>query len=273
MQYHRQTRSETSSLADKDAISILINDNGNGSPFDKILNWDDFKKEYYALEKKIKKSLENLHLIQIEFTKQISLLESHNGVGHKINLYENFKNESTQSKIDLERMSKLFKALRLQDGDHDELIKQNMLKRFKEIHQDHEKEFSRLSSSIELNKKKLELFNETLKLGELNMENPKLSSKTGLLVDQNKGLSHNNSIADQIISSAKHITHSFSDQKNKLIKVSSKLKRVKEEFLQANTILKKIKQHKLKKSVIISVVMILVLLFCFYKLLSIVHLV
>jgi len=250
----------------RDSISISINENDH-NPFDKLLNWDDFKKEYYTLEKKMKKSLENLHLIQIEFTKQISLLESNNSFNSKVNLYDNFKNESHQTKSDLDNMSKLFRALKLQEGDQDELIKQNMLKRFKEIHQDHEKEFSRLNSSIELNRKKLELFNETLKLGEL--DNPKLSSKTNLLIDHNKGLQHNISLADQIISQARHITHSFSDQKDKLLKVSGKLKRIKEEFGQVSIYLKKIKQHKFKKNLIISILLIIVLLFCFYKLLSV----
>ena len=45
-------------------------------------------------------------------------------------------------------MSKLFKTLNIQEGDHDELIKQNMLKRFKEIQQDHEKEFIRLNVKL-----------------------------------------------------------------------------------------------------------------------------
>ena len=64
--------STDTSLTDRNSISIFINEN---DPFDKSLNWDDFKKEYYTLEKKIKKSLESLYLIQIEFTKQISLPE------------------------------------------------------------------------------------------------------------------------------------------------------------------------------------------------------
>jgi len=46
-----------------------------------------------------------------------------------------------------------------------------MLRRFREIHQEHEKEYQRLNSSIDLNKKKLELFNDTLKLGELKFKN------------------------------------------------------------------------------------------------------
>ena len=78
MQGSYQTRHNkslsTDTVSTKDEVSILITDNEN-NPFERILHWDDFKKEYYALEKKIKKSLENLHLIQIEFTKQISLLE------------------------------------------------------------------------------------------------------------------------------------------------------------------------------------------------------
>lgn len=42
-------------------------------------------------------------------------------------------------------MSDLFLSLRRNKGDMDEVIKQNMLKRFKEIHQDHEREFTRLN--------------------------------------------------------------------------------------------------------------------------------
>ena len=56
----------------RDAV-LTIDDSNN--PFAVKKSWDEFKKEYYQLEKKIKKSLENLHLIQIEFTKHISLME------------------------------------------------------------------------------------------------------------------------------------------------------------------------------------------------------
>ena len=83
-----------------------------------------------------------------------------------------------------------------------------MLKRFKEIHQEHEKEFSRLNvcsissnifqSSIELNKKKLELFNETLRLGELNVKEPKIN-KVAVMSTQNRDLERNVSMAQSIL--------------------------------------------------------------------------
>lgn len=38
----------------------------------------------------------------------------------------------------------MFSALRKNKGEADEPIKQNMLKRFKEIYQEHEKEYTRL---------------------------------------------------------------------------------------------------------------------------------
>jgi hypothetical protein len=63
----------TNELKQRDTCFIPINDSKN--PFEQRKSWDEFKKEYYQLEKKIKKSLENLHLIQIEFTKHISLME------------------------------------------------------------------------------------------------------------------------------------------------------------------------------------------------------
>lgn len=43
--------------------------------YKRIKNWEEFKKEYYSLEKKIRKSLENLHHQLIEFSKQLSLTE------------------------------------------------------------------------------------------------------------------------------------------------------------------------------------------------------
>lgn len=63
----------SSELNHRDTFFININDSNN--PFEQKKSWEDFKKEYYQLEKKIKKSLENLHLIQIEFTKHLSLIE------------------------------------------------------------------------------------------------------------------------------------------------------------------------------------------------------
>jgi hypothetical protein len=63
----------TNELNHRDTFFLTINETNN--PFEQKKSWDEFKKEYYQLEKKIKKSLENLHLIQIEFTKHISLME------------------------------------------------------------------------------------------------------------------------------------------------------------------------------------------------------
>lgn len=45
-------------------------------------------------------------------------------------------------------MTDLFRSLRRNKGDVDELIKQNMLKRFREIQQEHEKEYTRLNVSF-----------------------------------------------------------------------------------------------------------------------------
>ena len=46
-----------------------------------------------------------------------------------------------------------------------------------------------------------------------------------------------------------------------------------DEFAQVSGILKKIRQHKFKKNLIISILMIIVILFCIYKLLRLVRIV
>lgn len=52
---------------------LTIGEDLENNPFDGKKTWDEFKREYYVLEKKIKKGLETLHLTLIEFTKHISL--------------------------------------------------------------------------------------------------------------------------------------------------------------------------------------------------------
>ena len=49
-----------------------------------------------------------------------------------------------------------------------------------------------------MNKKKLELFNETLKLGALN-EKTKIGNKTALLLDQNKDMKNSVTMSHEII--------------------------------------------------------------------------
>ena len=54
---------------------LTIGEDLENNPFDGKKSWDEFKREYYLIEKKIKKGLESLHLTLIEFTKHISLAE------------------------------------------------------------------------------------------------------------------------------------------------------------------------------------------------------
>lgn len=37
--------------------------------------WEDFKKEYYSIDNRIKKTLEKLQKFQIDFSKKISIIE------------------------------------------------------------------------------------------------------------------------------------------------------------------------------------------------------
>ena len=66
----------TSSTARNSQDSIIdISTESECNPFDGKKSWEEFKREYYVFEKKIKKSLESLHLILIDFTRSISLGE------------------------------------------------------------------------------------------------------------------------------------------------------------------------------------------------------
>lgn len=66
----------TGSTARNSQDSILeISGETEYNPFDGKKSWEEFKREYYLFEKKIKKSLESLHLILIDFTRNISLGE------------------------------------------------------------------------------------------------------------------------------------------------------------------------------------------------------
>lgn len=58
--------------SDDYAITIGFDED---SKYKRLKNWEEFKKEYYLLEKKIRKSLENLQHQFIEVSKQLSLSE------------------------------------------------------------------------------------------------------------------------------------------------------------------------------------------------------
>ena len=71
---YQRVATDSSIASTQDSCFAGTNDL-EGNPFDGKKSWDEFKKEYYHLEKKMKKSLESLHVILIEFTKHISLAE------------------------------------------------------------------------------------------------------------------------------------------------------------------------------------------------------
>jgi hypothetical protein len=235
------------------------------NPFDGKKTWDEFKKEYYQLEKKVKKSLENLHVIMIEFAKHISLTGPQNSNNTSISaLGQDFQSISSQVKFDLGQISELFHSLRRTKGDMDEIIKQNMLKRFREIHQDHEKEYTRLNNSFELNKKKLELFNETLKLGELNVDK-KIGSSTALMMQQNQSLADAVDASNRIVNQARMVSTTFGNQQLRLNSINVKVKALIEEFGSVSEILRKIKYFKLKKTIVIYAVLVLIALFLIFR--------
>jgi uncharacterized protein YeaO (DUF488 family) len=239
-----------------------------GNPFEGKKSWDEFKKEYYQLEKKIKKALENLHVILIEFTKHISLADSKSANNtNTANLYQDFQNISLQAKDDLGQMGDLFRSLKRNKGDMDELIKQNMLKRFREIHQEHEREFTRLNNSFELNKKKLELFNETLKLGELSVEK-KINSSTALMIEQNQELSEAVAMSTRVVNQAKAVSTSFKNQSVRLDRINLQVKKLIEEFGSVSDILKKIKYFKLKKTIAILIIVVILAIIVLFKIFS-----
>jgi len=243
----------------------LFGDDLEGNPFDGKKSWDEFKKEYYQIEKKIKKALESLHLILIEFTKQISLADSRTAKeDNTVKLCQDFQNTSKQARTDLDQLSNLFKCLKRNKGDTDELIKQNMFKRFKEIHQEHEREYTRLNNSFDLNKKKLELFNETLKLGELNVDK-KIGSSTALLIQQNQDLSEAVSMSNRILDQAGLVTRAFGSQSFKLNRVSLNMKKMIEEFGGVSDVLKKIKYFKLKRIMVFTCLAFMFALYVIYR--------
>ncbi len=76
------------------------------NPFDGKKTWDEFKKEYYSLEKKIKKGLESMHLTLIEFTKHISLAE-YNYLRNS-STYMGFSNSRSTNIKNMEKLSQDF---------------------------------------------------------------------------------------------------------------------------------------------------------------------
>lgn len=69
----QRTPSDSTLASVQDSSYFGANEDLEANPFDGKKSWDEFKKEYYQLEKKVKKALENLHVIMIDFAKHISL--------------------------------------------------------------------------------------------------------------------------------------------------------------------------------------------------------
>jgi len=264
--YHSLSIASTARNSQDSFIDISTESDSN--PFDGKKSWDEFKREYYLFEKKIKKNLESLHLILIEFTRSISLGESkaRNGDSTKKQC-EDFKSISGQAKEELSQLSDLFSALRKNKGEADELIKQNMLKRFKEIYQEHEKEYTRLNNSFDMNKKKLELFNETMKLGELNVDK-KLGSATALMMQNNQDLADAVATSHRVMEHANFVNRAFGNQQERISKINNQVKRLIDEFGGIKEIMKKIKYFKMKKMFMMVAIMVILSLYLVYRIFS-----
>ena len=118
-------RKTTNGFGDRTSDSYSISfSTDDDEKYKRPKNWEEFKKEYYQLEKKIRKSLESLHHQQIEFSKQLSLSEYHLSFDFivlilisspgkpkktdKKELYDSFKTLSADTQKDFKNVSGIF---------------------------------------------------------------------------------------------------------------------------------------------------------------------
>eukprot|EP01017_Pseudomicrothorax_dubius_P019622 TRINITY_DN2154_c0_g1_i18.p1 TRINITY_DN2154_c0_g1~~TRINITY_DN2154_c0_g1_i18.p1 ORF type:complete len:232 (-),score=42.01 TRINITY_DN2154_c0_g1_i18:288-983(-) len=178
------------------------------------VSWELFKKQYYTLEARVKKHLENYNKILRDFSKKTSsidieanLAEENNESKSLLTLdsLQNEYKESTQNlRAVLNEMKEHLSVPKFDTGDQQAFIKQNMLQRFKEIHQEHEKEYLRILNTLDYQMKKLELMRESVAVGR-GQDFRKAGGQTELnnrsknMLRENESLTSNLRLADELI--------------------------------------------------------------------------
>ncbi|CAK60021.1 unnamed protein product (macronuclear) [Paramecium tetraurelia] len=136
-------------------------------------DWESFKKQYYQQENVLQTTLKSLNELHSEISRKLIQLDKSDPICEE-DEQENrkqfqsidvrkYQDQFDDLNLTMSTMSRMLNQYAISPEEVQAKLKNNMLRRFKEIHQEHEKEVLKLKQAIKTNTQKYELFKEAIK--------------------------------------------------------------------------------------------------------------
>ncbi|KAM3138141.1 hypothetical protein pb186bvf_009814 [Paramecium bursaria] len=235
-------------------------------------DWEGFKRNYYNEENQLQSKFKLISDINNEITKKLNQLEKSEPICEA----DEIENRRKYQSIDMHKFQLLLDDLdesmismkgvlqnMVIDPEEPQLkLKTNILKRFREIHQDHEKEYLKINQSYQQNQKKYDLFQEAIRSG--GGQQFKIKSKDLAL---NKKLSQQLDQADMTIDMANQIHQNLQFQTMKISGIHDKVQSfmgikyymIIGQFDSIGGLIKGINYHKQKAQIILILALVLLI--------------
>ncbi|CAD8110696.1 unnamed protein product [Paramecium sonneborni] len=216
-----------------------------------FLDWETFKKQYYQQENVLQTSLKLLNEQHSEISRKLIQLDKSDPICEEDEQdnrkqFQSIDIRKYQDQVDdlnyiMNTMSRMLNDYTISAEEVQAKLKSNMLRRFKEIHQEHEKELFKLKQAMKTNIQKYELFQEAIK-------NPNISGNQKYKRDYqlNDFISRGVNQASHVLDMASTIHSSLSDQGYRVSSIQNKVTDYMGQFEGINQLINGIRYHKNK---------------------------
>ncbi|CAD8203551.1 unnamed protein product [Paramecium octaurelia] len=219
-------------------------------------DWESFKKQYYQQENVLQTTLKSLNELHSEISRKLIQLDKSDPICEE-DEQENrkqfqsidvrkYQDQFDDLNLTMSTMSRMLNQYVISPEEVQAKLKNNMLRRFKEIHQEHEKEVLKLKQAIKTNTQKYELFKEAIK-NQNTIGNQKYKRDYQL----NDFLSRGVNQASHVLDMAQTIHSSLEDQGYRVSSIQNKVTDYMGQFEGINSLINGIRYHKNKGQLIL----------------------
>ncbi|CAD8105797.1 unnamed protein product [Paramecium sonneborni] len=238
--------------------------------YNQYFDWETFKKQYYQQENVLQTSLKSLNELHSEISRKLIQLDKSDPICEEDEQdnrkqFQSIDIRKYQDQFDdlnliMSTMSRMLNEYTISPEEVQSKLKNNMLKRFKEIHQEHEKELFKLKQAMKTNIQKYELFKEAIK-------NPSLSGNNKYKRDYqiNDFLSRGVNQASHVLDIASTIHSSLSDQNYRVSSIQNKVTEYMGQFEGINQLINGIRYHQNKGQFILMGLIVLLVVIILFK--------
>ncbi|CAD8203279.1 unnamed protein product [Paramecium pentaurelia] len=234
-------------------------------------DWESFKKQYYQQENILQTALKSLNELHSDISRKLIQLDKSDPICEE----DEQENRKQFQSIDIKKyqdqfddlnlimstMSRMLNEYTISPEEVQAKLKNNMLRRFKEIHQEHDKEVLKLKQAMKTNIQKYELFKDAIK-----NQNTQGNQKYKRDYQFNDFLSRGVNQASHVLDMASTIHSSLEDQGYRVSSIQNRVTEYIGQFEGINQLINGIRYHKNKGQILLMGLIALLVVIILFKL-------